>query len=87
MHEKHGHVCQAQATGEGRIFQWPCGNTGSAAFSAQGTSAQTDHLRGKAGFVNEYQALRIEVRMEIRPLLSSFQDVCAFLLQCMRILF
>jgi len=42
---------------------------------------RTLHLRGKAGFVNEHQTLRIKVRLEIKPVLSSLQDVFTLLLQ------
>ena len=61
--------------------------TGAATFPAQGTPAQTGHLRGEAGFVNAHQTLRIKVRLEIKPVLSSLQDVFTLLLQCMSGLF
>jgi hypothetical protein len=87
MHEGRGQACQAQPPGESRGFPVTMRHTGAAAFPAQGTPAQTGHLRGESGFVNEHQTLRIKGRLEIKPLLSSFQDVLTLLLQCMSGLF
>lgn len=83
MHEGRGHACQTQPPGESRGFPVTVRHTGAATFPAQGTAAQTGHLRRQAGFVNEHQALRIKVRLEIKPVLSSLQDVFTLLLQCM----
>lgn len=78
MHEGRGQRLSDVAPGESRGFPVTVRHTGAARFPAQ-----TGHLRGEAGLVNEHQTLRIKVRLEIKPVLTSLQDVFGLLLKRM----
>lgn len=58
-------------------------HTGSATVASKCTSAQTCHLRRKAGFVYEDEFVRIEVELTIEPDAPALQDIRPVLLQCM----
>jgi hypothetical protein len=47
------------------------------------SSAKPRHFRAQAGFINEDEARRIEIELFVEPVLVTFQEVVAFLLQCM----
>ncbi len=46
-------------------------------------SAKPRHFRAQAGFINEDEARRIEIELFVEPVLATFQEGVAFLLQCM----
>ncbi len=60
----------------------PVRYAGPATFASQCTPAQTCHLRGKAGFIDEDQLLRIEIELTIKPDAPALQDIRPVLLQC-----
>lgn len=63
------------------------GNGCPAALPAQRPPAKTCHLCRKPSLIDKDQALWIKVGLAIEPCLTSLQEICPLLLQCMGGLF
>src|ERR1700712_3875093 len=57
---------------------------GAATFSLESAASEAGHLRRGAGFVDEDQAMGVEVRLSCEPRLAPGRDVGALLLGCVR---
>lgn len=62
----------------------PVRDSGAAALTVPGPTAQAGHFGGGASFVDEDEALGIEVRLRCEPRAAPGGDVGAFLLGCVR---
>lgn len=69
------------------VFQCPCGTPARHRSPRRGPAAQTGHLGGQAGLVDEDEALGIEIGLGLEPVAPSLQDVGTLLLQRMGRLF
>lgn len=65
----------------------PMRNAGPAALTTACAAAQTSHLGGQAGLIDEDEAARVEFGLALEPVLAPLQDVGTLLLQCMGGLF
>ena len=57
------------------VFQCPCGMADRQRVPPFGAAVEAGHLGRSAGFIDEDQALRIEVRLEVEPCRAPRGDV------------
>jgi hypothetical protein len=77
---RRGDPVHPQSSGEGGGFPVPVRDRGTAALALRRPAAQTGHLRGSAGFVDENQFFRVEIELAVEPVLALREDVRALLL-------
>ena len=81
---RRGQSTPAQCAGEGGGFPVSVWHGCTAALAAFGPAAQASHLGGGAGFVDEDQALRIQIRLRVDPCPAPRGDVGPLLLAGVR---